>query len=196
MKIGTRKLVKAAGMVICSIALIVAARLWYLEEQGNFHPVTPGEAYRSAQLDRDELENYINRFNIRSILNLRGKCADKAWYKEETETCRRLRVGHFDLDLSASQAPTPSQIKELLHLFRFAPRPVLIHCQGGADRSGLASAYWKVVVDREPLWIAERQLSIRYGHLPFGPTQVLDEFFNRHANKKIGSLMRNEDEID
>jgi hypothetical protein len=46
---------------------------WYLEEQGNFHPITSGEAYWSAQLDQDELEYYIRKFEIRSIINLRGQ---------------------------------------------------------------------------------------------------------------------------
>jgi len=36
-------------------ALIIAARIIYLDEQGNFHVVTKGHLYRSAQLDNNEL---------------------------------------------------------------------------------------------------------------------------------------------
>lgn len=181
MKFGQRKLVKAAVMAVCSIALIVVARLWYLEEQGNFHPVTPGEAYRSAQLDRDELEYYIRKFKIRSIINLRGEEAGEPWYEEETSVCRKIGVRHFDLGLSADHAPSSSEIKELLKLFRVAPRPVLIHCQAGADRAGLAAALWKVVINGVSKSAAKQQLSIRYGHMPVGPTLVLDEFFDEWA---------------
>ena len=53
------KLVRTVAAFICFLGIISAARLWYLEEQGNFHPITPYEAYRSAQLDQDELEYYI-----------------------------------------------------------------------------------------------------------------------------------------
>ena len=177
MKSGWKKLARAAVMVVCSIGVIVAARLWYLEEQGNFHPITPGEAYRSAQLDRDELEYYIRKFKIQSIINLRGEKAGETWYEEEISTSRKLGVRHFDLGLSPDRAPSSRETEELLRLFQLAPRPVLIHCKAGADRSGLGAAIWKIVIDRDSASAAKRQLSILYGHLPVGPTQALDAFF-------------------
>ncbi len=162
---------------ICFFVVIVAARLWYMEEQGNFHPITPVEAYRSAQLDQDELEYYLHKFNLRSIINLRGKNEGAPWYQIEITTCRELGVRHYDLRLSADKTPSSAKIEKLLGLFRVAPRPVLIHCKAGADRSGLAAALWKVVVDDASKSAAKEQLSIRYGHMPLGPTQVLDSFF-------------------
>jgi protein tyrosine/serine phosphatase len=161
------------------IMVLVAARLYYLEEQGNFHPITRGIAYRAAQLDRDELEYYCNTYGIRSVLNLRGRKDGEKWYQEEVDTCRKLGVSHYDLGLSADKEPSPTQVAALIHLFGTAPRPVLVHCQGGADRSGLAAALWRMVVDRAPKSDAVKQLSIRYGHVPFGPTQVLDDFLER-----------------
>ena len=171
-----KKLFKTAAALICFIGIITAVRLWYLEEQGNFHPITPGEAYRSAQLDQDELEYYIRKFEIRSVINLRGKNDGESWYREETATCRKLDVRHYDLGLSADKAPSSRKIEKLLRIFRIAPRPVLVHCKAGADRSGLAAALWKVVIDGAPKSVAREHLSIRYGHMPFGPTQVLDVF--------------------
>jgi protein tyrosine/serine phosphatase len=181
MKPRQKKLIKTAAAFICFLGIIAGARFWYLEEQGNFHPITPGEAYRSAQLDHDKLEYYIPKFKIRSIINLRGKKDGKPWYKEEITTCRKLGVMHYDIRLSSRKAPSSQKVEELLRLFRIAPRPVLIHCKAGADRSGLAAALWKVVIDGAPKSVAKKHLSIRYGHIPFGPTQVLDEFFEKWA---------------
>lgn len=197
MKHRQKILLKTVVALVCFLVIIVAARLWYLEEQGNFHPITPGEAYRSAQLDQDELEYYIRRFGVRSIINLRGKKNGSSWYVEEIETCRNLGVSHYDLKLSPKKAPSPDRIQELLMLFRNAPRPVLIHCKAGADRSGLAAALWKMVIDRVPKSEARRHLSIRYGHMPLGPTQALDAFLKNwvipakdkiDAEKMIGEL--------
>ena len=170
------KRIRTAAALICFLG-IIAARLWYLEEQGNFHPITPDEAYRSAQLDQDELEHDIRKFKIRSIINLKGKAVGEPLYKQEIAICRKLGVKHYDLGLSADKTPSSHNIEKLLKLFRIAPRPVLIHCRAGADRSGLAAALWKVVIDGAPKSVAGEQLSIRYGHMPFGPTQVLDAFF-------------------
>ena len=169
---------RMTSVVICFLAISGAACFWYLEEQGNFHPVTHGEAYRSAQLDRDELERYIGEFGIRSVINLRGCNAGETWYQEEIQACRTMRVRHFDLELSAQKAPLPREVQLLVHIFDTAPRPVLIHCQGGADRSGLVAALWKIVVDDVPKSVARNQLSLRYGHLPVGPARVLDYFLD------------------
>lgn len=163
--------------VLLSLFILTASYFLYMEEQGNFHVITPGDAYRSAQLDRDELEYYIKKYNIRSILNLRGENPNTSWYTEELRVSAEQNVKHYDIALSASRKPTDEEVQRLIKIFRSAPRPILIHCQAGADRSGLAAAMWKVIVDREPKSEAEKQLSILYGHIPIGKTSAMDRFF-------------------
>ena len=187
-KLRQNRMIKTAMVFIGFLGIIAGVRFWYLEEQGNFHPITPGEAYRSAQLDRDELEYYTRKFKIHSIINLRGQNVGESWYRQEIETSRNLGVRHFDLGLSAEKAPTPTELTELLRLFSIAPRPVLIHCQGGADRSGLAAALWKMVIDESSKSVAREQLSIRFGHMPFGPTQALDAFLENWAISKKATV--------
>lgn len=181
MRLPRNKFIKIAVVFTCFVGSIVVSRLWYLEEQGNFHAITPEVAYRSAQLDRDELEYYLNKFNIRSVINLRGQKESAQWFKEEVATCQDLGVRHYNLRLRADKRPSSQMIEELLRLYRTAPRPILIHCKAGADRSGLAAALWKVVIDKAPKTVAKAQLSIRYGHIPIGPTQAMDAFFERWA---------------
>jgi protein tyrosine/serine phosphatase len=161
------------------VALACLARFWYLEEQGNFHAVTPGEAYRSSQLDRDELEIYIQKHQIRSIINLRGRRDGAGWYAEENAVCREAGIGHYDLELDSGRAPSESEINALLEIYRIAPRPVLIQCQAGADRSGLAAAIWKMAIDGAPKSEARKQLSLFFGHIPLGPTRAMDKFIDR-----------------
>ena len=161
---------------IGAVALLAAIRIAYLDEQGNFHVITASEAYRSAQLDKDELKHYLLKYKIRSVINLRGEKDDEPWYVEEKQVCRDLDVEHYDLRLPADKQPASTEIEALIRLFKTAPRPVLIHCKAGADRSGLAAAMWKMQIDGEPKAVAQRQLSIRFGHIPIGPTSVLDTF--------------------
>jgi len=173
--------------VVLGILVMMAAStwgyVWYIQEQGNFHVITSGEAYRSAQLDEDELRHYIQTYGIRSIINLRGKRPDKAWYQEEIAVSRELGILHFDYGgIKAIRPPSEQEVGGLLALFTSVPRPVLLHCQAGSDRSGLAAAIWKGAVDRAPISEARKQLSIRYGHMPVGPTHVLDEFFDFWAS--------------
>lgn len=165
--------------VLVLLALPAGSYFLYMEEQGNFHSITEGEAYRSAQLDRDELDYYIKKYNIRSIINLRGRNLNESWYREEIEVSAERKVAHYDLSLSAGREPSGEDVRKLMEMFKHAPRPVLIHCQAGADRSGLAAAMWKVVVDKRPKPEARKQLSILYGHIPVGKTSAMDNFFQR-----------------
>jgi protein tyrosine/serine phosphatase len=159
--------------------LLTTGYILYLTATGNFHTITPGEAYRSAQLDSPRLEHYIRKYGIRSVVNLRGRFADEAWYINEIKTCSQLGVKHYDLELSALHEPDPSQVQQLLGIFKTAPRPVLIHCQGGADRSGLVAAMWKVIVDKQTKANAEKQLTIWDGHIPIRGTVAMDRFYEK-----------------
>jgi protein tyrosine/serine phosphatase len=159
------------------LLLLSASYFVYTEKQVNFHAITEGKAYRSAQMDRDELEYYIKKYNIKSILNLRGENPDASWYREELEVSAKQNVKHYDIALSASREPTDKDVQRLMKIFKSAPRPILIHCKGGADRSGLVAAMWKVIVDKQPKSEAGKQLSILYGHNPIGKTSAMDHFF-------------------
>ena len=175
-KLTTRK-TKFSITTLVLLVILSASYFFYMEEQGNFHTITQGEAYRSAQLDRDEYEYYIKKYNIKSIVNLRGEHPDELWYGEEIKVCVEQNVKHYDIALSSSKKPSEEDLRQLIDIFHSAPRPILIHCQAGADRSGLAAAIWKVIVDKEPKSEAEKQLSIIFGHLPIGKTTAMDRFF-------------------
>jgi protein tyrosine/serine phosphatase len=170
---------------VCSVAILLlllpASFFLITWEQGNFHEITEGEAYRSAQLDRDKYEYYIDKYHIKSILNLRGQNSGEQWYREELKVAMDHHVMHYDIPLSATSEPSGEDVQKLLSVFSEAPRPILIHCKAGADRSGLVGAMWKVVVDKEPKSEASKQLFILYGHFPIGGTSAMDRFFERWA---------------
>ncbi len=150
----------------------------YINRTNNFHPITAGEAYRSAQPDTDDIEYYIKEYGIRSILNLRGKFLDEQWYIDEINACEKHNIKHYDLALSAGREPTDDEVRKLIEIFKIAPRPILIHCMGGADRIGLVSAMWKVIVNKEQKSEAGKQLSLWFGHIPAGKTYAMDRFFS------------------
>src|SRR3989339_1055095 len=175
-----RKFKIGAGILSTLLALY-ASYFLYLAEQGNFDAITPGEAYRSAQLDRDELEHYIKKYKIKSILSLRHDTdnGNAGWYKEEVKVSAENGITHYSVPISQKQEPEARNVAEIIRVFNSAPRPILIHCKAGADRTGLAAAMWKVSVDKEPKTEARKQLSILFFHLPIGRTAAMDRFFEK-----------------
>jgi protein tyrosine/serine phosphatase len=174
---------KIAGLVLSLSMLVIGSYVFYIFETGNFHPITPGEAYRSAQLDIDKLEYHIKQNHIKSILNLRGENSDMQWYKDEISMSEKYKIAHYDVTLSSSKEPSPDDVKKITEIFKSAPRPILIHCKAGADRSGLVAAMWKVVVDKEPKSQARQQLSALWGHIPIAGTYAMDRFYDKWQPK-------------
>jgi protein tyrosine phosphatase (PTP) superfamily phosphohydrolase (DUF442 family) len=136
-------------------------------ETGNFRAVDPGVLYRSAQLGDQDLQAYARRYGIKSVLNLRGSHPGEAWYDGEMDAVHQLALVHYDYPLSAKRFVTPRQIADLLDIVRRAPKPLLIHCRSGADRSGLVAALYRYAVDGADADNADAQLSLLYGHFPY-----------------------------
>lgn len=174
-----KKFLKVLGVVL----FIAAVGFLYILEHGNFHAITAGEAYRSGQLDSSRLAYYIKKHNIKSVLNLRGNVASDGesvaqWYLDEKRISAELGAKHYDIYLSSTSEPEKEDVQKLMEFFKTAPRPVLLHCKSGADRTGLVASMWKVVVDKEPKSEAGKQLTILYGHFPIGPAAAMDRFFD------------------
>ncbi len=131
-------------------------------------------------MNGDVLETQLTQNHIRSVLNLRGEEKGAAWYDEELSLSQKLGVIHYDYRLSATEKVTPKEIDEIFDILRSAPKPILIHCQAGADRTGLICAlYMYKIVGESPEKAAQSQLSILFGHntLLNPATHAMDDSF-------------------
>jgi protein tyrosine phosphatase (PTP) superfamily phosphohydrolase (DUF442 family) len=151
----------------------------------NLHVVSPGLVYRSAQMNADALTAVIPEYGIKSILNLRGAGEGKDWYDAETNTARLLGVQHFDYALSASRELKDEEMDQILATIRSAPKPILIHCKSGSDRTGLIGALYLYSQEGQPPQSAGRQLAVFYGHVPqlsWSGTIAMDNSFWRYVS--------------
>ena len=130
----------------------------------NLHEVDSGQLYRSAQLDGDQFREVIAKHGIRTVINLRGK-SNNDWWLEEDAVMRELGINHINIGMSAKRLPHKKDLRALLEAYRNAERPILIHCQGGADRTGEASAIYQMIYMGKSKKQALRSLKAKYGHL-------------------------------
>lgn len=168
-------------MLVFTGALMIGLYLGGLQLTGNFHTVIAHELYRSAQPSPTQIAAYAATYGIRSIVNLRGANPGKDWYEAERAMAQRLGIQHLDFAMSAKRPLDDNRAAQLIALLRAVPKPVLIHCQAGADRTGLASALYLAAVARQGEEDAEGQLSVVYGHvgLPMLGPYAMDETFER-----------------
>ena len=113
----------------------------HLAARHNFHSVSEGRVYRSAQMNGDLLAETIREHGIKTVVNLRGDNGAADWYQAEINTARQLGVRHFDFEtVSASREVSNEDMEKILATIEHAPKPLLIHCKNGADRTGLIGA--------------------------------------------------------
>jgi len=170
-----RRLLRLAGAAAGLALAAEAGRVFFWT---NRHAVVPGRVYRSAQLSPGGLADAIAEHGIRTVVNLRGTCPDTPWYLAEARATVASDVNLEDVSLSAKRLPPPAEIRRLVEVLDRTEYPILLHCQQGADRTGLAAAAVLLLHSDATLPQARRQLWPRYGHVNAGRTAAIDRFFD------------------
>lgn len=148
-------------------------RLIYL----NRHRIS-SEAWRAAQPAPHQIRR-IAGSGVKTIVNLRGP-RDCSSYELEREACERHGIRLVNYQVRSRAAPSVAEVKGAAALFETLEYPILMHCKSGADRAGLMSALYSHFKLGQPIDVAKRQLSLRYGHIRQADTGVLDYFFERY----------------
>ena len=154
---------KFSKYIIAIIAIAGLVALWHFFLYDNFHEVVQGRVYRSKQLSGRELQRYITEKKINSIINLRDEQKGKGWYEDEFEIAEKYGVSLYNLGLNAYRLPAVERFTLITEALLTVDRPLLIHCNGGAHRTGFVSALALAVEMDAPLSSLREQFSWRYG---------------------------------
>lgn len=137
----------------------------------NFDEVAPG-VYRSNHPHHARFEAYA-KMGIKAVLNLRGVSAQSHYLFEE-ESCRALGLDLVTVHLGARHAPDQHRLVALVEAFDTLPKPFMMHCKSGADRTGLAAAFYLLLYTDATDAEVRRQLSFKYLHIRKSSTGILD----------------------
>jgi protein tyrosine/serine phosphatase len=133
----------------------------------NFHAVEAGALYRSSQLKPNRLKKYIKKLGIKTIINLRGINPTRHWWQREKRLAKEFGIKFYNIPFNAGTFSSKKNLYKLLYLYEHAPKPILIHCRDGADRSGEAAALWILEHQGKGKKEALKHLSIKYGYVKF-----------------------------
>jgi tyrosine-protein phosphatase SIW14 len=102
--------------------------------------------YRSEQPDANDLQ-YISTLGIRSILNLRSNHEDSV-----LPGAQRFNTYHVKF---VTKHFTDTEMVAALRIIRKAPKPLLVHCKHGSDRTGVVMAMYRVLFEH---WTKEKAI--------------------------------------
>lgn len=148
-----KKRLKIIGILLLVLALLFGGKYVYdMNINHNFVTISQGKVYKSGVIPPDELESYVKKYKIKSIVDLRfpgtgddvNNPEDAAELEAEKSAVAKIKGLNYFND-GSDQVPT----KENLVLFykimdNPANYPVLVHCYHGVGRAELYSAVYRI----------------------------------------------------
>jgi protein tyrosine/serine phosphatase len=170
----------------CVLLVAVACGAWvgWIQAFGNVSVEFGGDVVRTAQVGPEVTAQLVKAYRIETVLNLRGPNPGDDWFDGEVQAVEKAGARHVSLALSANEEPNERLLATLIDTLKTAKKPILIHCNWGSDRTGLAAALYGLTVKKMTADAAAGQLSFRYGHFPWlmSQTGAMDRTFWRVAN--------------
>jgi hypothetical protein len=130
----------------------------------NFHWVVPGDCARAAQAWAGGIGPFLEKRGIKALINLRGRNDDLSWWKNETGATAARGIAHLDAMLDSRRLPTRAMLVRLIEAFDSAPRPFVLKCSGGQDRTSFAAALYLV---HRGGWAAIPAARAQYARFPY-----------------------------
>jgi protein tyrosine/serine phosphatase len=118
-----------------------------LEGVPNLHRITP-QLYRSEQPTALGMRN-LEKLGIRTVINLRA-------FNDDADELRGTALRGVRVPVHTWHLETDEIVQVMRELRRSENGPFLIHCQHGADRTGLMSAVYRLL---EQGWSADEALA-------------------------------------
>ena len=124
------------------------------------------ELYRSAQPEREGF-TALQKMGVRSVLNLRE-------FHKDTRKARHTQLHLMAYPVAAGEV-TAADVENCLALIAGAPKPVLVHCWHGSDRTGIVVAAYRIVFQNWSVEDAEKEFrDDRFGYHEFWYGNLLE----------------------
>lgn len=144
---------KIIGFTILAIVLLFVGKYVYdMNINHNFETITEGKVYKSGVIPPNEIESYVKKYKIKSIVDLRFPgTADlvnnpeiPAELTAEKEAIAKIKgVNYFNN--GSDQVPTQENVNTFLKIMDNKDNyPVLIHCYHGVGRAEMYSAIYRI----------------------------------------------------
>jgi len=138
--------------IVAIVLFFVGKYVYDMHINHNFETITEGKVYKSGVIPPDEIADYVNKYHIKSIVDLRYPgTADlennpeiPAELTAEKEAVEKIPgVNYFNN--GSDQVPQQQNLDTFFKIMdNPANYPVLIHCYHGVGRAEMYSALYRV----------------------------------------------------
>ena len=146
-------------IIIGFIAIVLIGVMKYVYDMNinhNFETITEGKVYKSGVIPPDELESYIKKYNIKSVVDLRFPGTEdlvnnpeipKELTAERDAIAKIKGVTYFNN--GSDQVPNQKNLDVFFKIMDDKINyPVLIHCYHGVGRAEMYSALYRIEYEK------------------------------------------------
>jgi tyrosine-protein phosphatase SIW14 len=148
----SRKLFRI-GLLLAVVALTSGAGVYHHKTSPeHFAVVEDGVLYRSALLTPGNLNKVLDRYGIKTVVDLSVYLDPKRedLHQQEARRCREKGVVWIPLSMPVEKPPTGEQISQWLDLLKNPENhPILVHCTHGVVRTGMMVAIYEMELKKE-----------------------------------------------
>lgn len=126
------------------------------------------------------LARTVHDRGIKTVLNLRGLNAHEAWYRAERDATLAAGATQVDVSLSSCVWMSREQLLTLIDILDTSQYPILIHCEWGAERTGVVSAFVELLREGSTIDDARNQFALKYLYLPIGDGAIMGEMVEQY----------------
>jgi protein tyrosine/serine phosphatase len=176
---------KILKRTLIGLLVLIVVTVFHIHIFGNFYQIDK-DAFRSGQLNKYNLEYYLKKHKIKTVLNFRG---EELWdydYVDEKRITKELNIKLVNYGISNGRFLGLKKTSEIVEILKTAQKPILIHCWGGSDRTSLGAALYQYAIAGKSVEVAREEFSWVYGHVPFFREKVIamDKSFDNYVLKE------------
>jgi protein tyrosine/serine phosphatase len=148
-----KKYTKIIGLSILAIVFILVGKYVYdMNINHNFETITEGKVYKSGLIPPNEIESYVKKYHIKSIVDLRfpgtndlvNNPENPAELVAEIKAVQKIKGTNY-FNVGSDQVPEQKNLDAFFKVMdNKANYPVLIHCYHGVGRAEMYSAIYRI----------------------------------------------------
>ncbi|MFY8188249.1 MAG: dual specificity protein phosphatase family protein [Flavobacterium sp.] len=144
---------KAASIVGISVVLTaVGYYVFKMHFDNNLVVITEGKVYKTAAIPPDEIDEFVEKYKIKTVIDLRMPGTNDTILNPETPgelTLEKMAVEAIPnvqyINIPTPQVPEDHSVDAFLKVMDDSTNyPVLIHCYHGTGRAPLFSAIYRI----------------------------------------------------
>lgn len=148
-----KKNTKIIVFSLLAVVLVFVGKYVYdMNINHNFETITEGKVYKSGVIPPDEIESYVKKYKIKSIVDLRFPGTSDLVNNPEIPselTAEKAAVEKIQgvnyFNNGSDQVPKPENLESFFKIMDNPDNyPVLIHCYHGVGRAEMYSAIYRI----------------------------------------------------